>query len=126
MKLKFFLSFSFVVLMFSSCEFGQGMLMGLSSLGTPTSGGYVPTTMPIATSSAFSSGGYTGGASSGSSGSSSSTSSRMCRVCVGSGKCRTCNGKGWYYDTGMGLGTKRNCPNCSDGKCTSCGGSGKK
>lgn len=112
----------------ASCSFGEGMLMGLSSLGTPMGsmasvgalGGY---SMPVS-----SVGGYSSGSSSSSSSSSSGSSSseRFCRLCVGSGKCRTCNGKGRYYDTSFGVSKWIDCPNCSDGRCTSCGGSGKR
>ncbi len=46
-----------------------------------------------------------------------------CPVCLGSGKCNTCNGKHWYYFAGNQI----TCPNCKpNGACSSCGGSGKK
>ena len=55
---------------------------------------------------------------------SSTTTGRQCDVCRGSGKCRTCNGKRVYWiSTSAGQGP---CPNCSDGKCRSCGGTGKR
>lgn len=56
--------------------------------------------------------------------SSSSGSERSCRVCYGSGKCRTCNGNMTYWDSLNG--NRKKCPNCSNGLCTSCGGFGKK
>ena len=66
--------------------------------------------------------------SSSSTSSSSSSSGRQCRLCLGSGKCKTCNGKGWYYDNAFGLDRDYVCPNCHnhDGKCSSCGGSGRR
>lgn len=73
------------------------------------------------------------GSSTSSSGSSSSssgtsrTSSKDCHRCLGTGKCQTCNGRG-YYDT-IGVGSGRHaCPNCAsnhNGKCASCNGTGK-
>ena len=123
MKIKTLLSIFSMTLLLSSCgDFGQGVLMGLSSMGTAPMGGYMPATMPVGNATyvpnTVSSVGY--------SGSSSSSSGRSCRVCYGTGKCRTCNGKHWYYDSSFGIGKKQICPNCSDGRCTSCGGSGKR
>ena len=57
-------------------------------------------------------------------GTSSSSSGRSCGVCYGSGKCRTCNGNGTFWDSLNG--NRKKCPNCTNGLCTSCGGSGKK
>ena len=56
----------------------------------------------------------------------STTGSKDCGVCHGSGKCNTCNGNGHYTVIGIGSGTHL-CPNCKnhDGKCSSCGGTGK-
>ena len=84
------------------------------------------TSAPAYTAPVVSGGGasYTSGSSSTAASSSSSGSSRSCGVCYGLGKCRTCNGKGSYFDELNG-NTKK-CPNCTDGRCTSCGGSGKK
>lgn len=48
---------------------------------------------------------------------------KTCHSCHGSGICNTCNGKGWYERLGV-KGTM-NCPNCSNGKCSICGGTGK-
>lgn len=48
---------------------------------------------------------------------------QTCLRCHGSGRCATCNGKGWYYSP-FGTG-KIACPNCTDGRCSACGGSGK-
>lgn len=46
-----------------------------------------------------------------------------CLSCGGSGKCKTCNGRHWYYGY---TGNQITCPNCKpDGACTHCGGSGK-
>jgi len=44
----------------------------------------------------------------------------------GSGKCNTCNGKGYYYNE-FDLSKKVLCPNCPNrsGKCSSCRGTGK-
>lgn len=56
-----------------------------------------------------------------------STSSRLCGVCYGSGKCNTCNGRGYYTAIGIGSGTHA-CPNCRNhnGLCSSCNGTGKR
>ena len=59
---------------------------------------------------------------------SSSSSGSMCRLCAGTGKCKTCNGKGYYYNP-LDISKTVACPNCQrnhNGVCSSCGGSGKK
>lgn len=48
---------------------------------------------------------------------------KTCHGCHGSGKCNTCNGKGWYER--LGVSGAMNCPNCSNGRCSICGGSGQ-
>ncbi|MBQ6063395.1 MAG: hypothetical protein IJK87_07155 [Prevotella sp.] len=74
-----------------------------------------------------------GGSSSSSSSTSSSSysysnnsSGRDCGLCHGSGKCNTCNGKGWYYGE-LSMTTKLTCPNCPNhnGRCSSCNGTGR-
>lgn len=45
-----------------------------------------------------------------------------CPMCLGLGKCSTCNGKGWYNNH-YTSGTVR-CPNCRNGNCTKCNGNG--
>lgn len=59
---------------------------------------------------------------------SSSSSGSRCRLCLGTGKCQTCNGKGWYYDNAFGLSRDYICPNCPNhnGKCNFCNGTGKR
>lgn len=49
-----------------------------------------------------------------------------CRLCYGSGDCRTCEGRGYYYNS-FNLTERLPCPNCyqHNGKCSSCGGTGK-
>lgn len=47
-----------------------------------------------------------------------------CRHCFGSGKCSSCNGKGWEYNE-YGLGGTHDCPNCTNGDCPYCHGTGK-
>ena len=49
-----------------------------------------------------------------------------CTICHGSGKCNTCNGKGYYTNLGLGSGTHP-CPNCPNhsGRCQWCNGTGK-
>ncbi len=47
-----------------------------------------------------------------------------CSTCNGTGKCRTCNGKGWYTEMGIG-GGNHDCPNCNNGNCQWCNGTGK-
>lgn len=72
-----------------------------------------------------------GGSSSSSSNSSSSSTKKlngsMCQLCAGTGKCKTCEGKGYYYNP-LDLSKTVLCPNCHNhnGKCSSCGGTGKK
>ncbi|MDO5482972.1 MAG: hypothetical protein Q4F47_08050 [Bacteroidaceae bacterium] len=46
-----------------------------------------------------------------------------CRSCLGQKKCNTCNGKGWFYPTASSTST--DCPNCTNGNCSVCNGSGK-
>lgn len=62
-----------------------------------------------------------------SSSSSSSSSGKMCRLCAGTGTCKTCTGRGYYYNP-LDLSKTVLCPNCHnhDGKCSSCGGTGYK
>ena len=47
---------------------------------------------------------------------------KTCHGCHGSGKCKNCNGKGWFERLGV-KGTM-DCPNCTNGKCSICGGTG--
>lgn len=49
-----------------------------------------------------------------------------CGVCYGTGKCRTCGGRGTVTNLGIGSGTHP-CPNCPNhsGRCQWCNGSGK-
>ena len=57
----------------------------------------------------------------------STSNSRDCRRCLGSGKCQTCNGKGYYYNP-LDMSKAVSCPNCAsnhNGRCASCNGSGK-
>jgi tetratricopeptide (TPR) repeat protein len=65
--------------------------------------------------------------SSNSSNQSRSSNTPDCRVCNGLGDCRTCWGKGWIYNS-FGMRGTVPCPNCHnhDGRCTSCGGTGKR
>ena len=65
------------------------------------------------------------GSSSGSSNSQSRVYRKDCHLCLGSGKCRTCNGSHSYINP---LTNKYvTCPNCKpNGACSLCGGSGKK
>jgi len=49
---------------------------------------------------------------------------KMCRSCYGTGRCHTCNNK--YGDLHNGwTGDYVDCPNCIDGRCSRCGGTGK-
>lgn len=52
--------------------------------------------------------------------------SKDCTICHGSGKCNTCNGKGYYTGLGINSGTHL-CPNCPNhsGRCQWCNGTGK-
>jgi len=51
------------------------------------------------------------------------TKEESCPQCHGSGLCSTCNGKGLVISTYTQKWAP--CPNCTNGKCTRCGGSGK-
>ncbi len=59
--------------------------------------------------------------------SSSNSSGRMCQLCAGTGRCKTCEGKGYYYNP-LNLSQTVLCPNCHNhnGKCSSCSGTGKR
>lgn len=54
---------------------------------------------------------------------SSSQSQRSCRICHGTKKCWTCNGTRRVAN-GFGLQGYHECPNCKDGLCSHCHGSG--
>lgn len=127
---------------FSSCsimgDVMQGMAQGVASYpmygyGMSYNTGYMgyvaPTTVPsysyTASGTSASSGSSSYSSSSYSSSSSSSSSGKMCGLCVGSGDCKTCNGKGYYYSS-FDLSKTIACPNCRNhnGKCSSCGGTG--
>ena len=73
-------------------------------------------------------GGNYGGSYGGSSGSSSSSSGRTCISCSGSGKCKTCQGSGWYYRDSYYTGSGRTPTECAickgNGKCGTCYGLG--
>lgn len=59
---------------------------------------------------------------------SNSTSGTMCKRCAGSGDCKTCDGKGFFYNP-YDLTKTVACPNCEsnhNGKCASCHGTGTK
>ena len=45
-------------------------------------------------------------------------------MCHGLGKCWTCSGKGWEYNK-LGVDGVHDCPNCSNGECSHCHGTGK-
>lgn len=78
-------------------------------------------------SSSSSSSSMSSSSSSGSSGSSSTSSGKMCRLCAGTGNCKTCSGRGYYYNP-LDLSKTVLCPNCHNhnGKCSSCSGTGYK
>ena len=61
-----------------------------------------------------------------SSSSTTTSNGNMCRKCAGTGDCKTCEGKGFFYNT-FDISKKVLCPNCHEhnGKCTSCNGTGK-
>lgn len=54
------------------------------------------------------------------------TEPKDCGVCYGTGKCRTCGGRGTVTNLGIGSGTHP-CPNCPNhsGRCQWCNGTGK-
>lgn len=47
---------------------------------------------------------------------------KECHICRGMKKCTTCNGKGWIRHTMTN--TTGDCPNCTNGLCSTCGGDG--
>ena len=55
----------------------------------------------------------------------SSSSPKSCRFCAGLGSCKTCGGRGFYFNS-HNLSQAVTCPNCKnhDGLCTHCGGTG--
>ena len=57
--------------------------------------------------------------------SNSSTSERRCDHCHGSGRCSTCNGNYTHWVGYVGA-TPKHCPNCSNGACRWCNGTGKR
>ena len=55
------------------------------------------------------------------------SSGKDCVMCLGSGNCKTCDGKGWYYNS-FNISKTVLCPNCDhdhNGKCSHCHGTGK-
>ena len=58
--------------------------------------------------------------------SSSKSGGQTCYLCHGTKKCWTCNGKMWYLESDFGTGKRLKCPNCTDGWCSHCHGSGLK
>ena len=52
---------------------------------------------------------------------------KMCGLCAGTGHCKSCDGRGYYYNS-FDLSKMVTCPNCHnhDGKCSSCNGFGYK
>lgn len=73
---------------------------------------------------------YSESSSNSSSGNQSSTVNsrgKSCRLCAGLGTCKTCSGRGYYYNP-LDLRRTVACPNCHnhDGRCSSCGGTGYK
>lgn len=63
---------------------------------------------------------YSGGYNDGST--SIQTSPGVCRACYGSGKCHNCGGDGLYQN--MFTGEQIACPNCTNGVCWKCDGTG--
>lgn len=58
---------------------------------------------------------------------SSSSYQKDCQFCYGLGDCRTCSGKGYYFNP-LNLSQRLLCPNCKNhnGRCVHCNGTGKK
>lgn len=69
--------------------------------------------------------GYSTGSSNGNGNRTTKTYQKDCPQCLGSGKCRTCNGT--HRDINPLTNRYVTCPNCgTDGRCRACGGTGKK
>lgn len=137
----------------SSCsgDFWQGMAAGFGSIGSypmySTGGGTVAAPVNTGTTGSFGtfpattftfdaapstvavpaySGGSVSTSSSSSSYSGSSSSSSngtTCPMCHGIKKCWTCNGKQTYHNPLTGKMVS--CPNCTNGLCSKCGGTGR-
>lgn len=121
---------------FNSCGTALEVIGGLATLAlmpdTPQSSSYYyqPTSMSSSYSGGYySSSGYSSSSSYTTTASSATSSSgRMCQLCAGSGQCKTCMGRGYYYSS-FGSSTKLSCPNCDrnhNGNCSSCHGTGKR
>ena len=112
------------LLTFCSSDFWS--VFGSTMMGIPMGGMYGAPA--YSGGSSYSSGSSVSSTSTRSSTRSSSTSSsgRMCRLCVGTGKCKTCNGSGIARDEQFGTGKTYKCPNCNgNGRCFSCNGTGR-
>lgn len=149
MKAHLFALALFVMSLTSCDTFWQGMAQGMGTYGmyggfmpmgyvappvvapSPVTPMTIPTfvpgvdysSMPMVSSPSSSSSSTTSSNSS----YSGSSSSRDCRHCMGTGKCQTCNGRGYYDEIGIGSG-RHACPNCAsnhNGKCALCNGTGK-
>lgn len=71
----------------------------------------------------MSNGAATSGSNSVKSSSTGGSSTKICHICHGTKKCRTCNGQRTYINP---LTNKRvACPNCTNGWCSRCNGTGK-
>ena len=128
---------------FSSCSFMedvmQGMAQGIGTYpmyGYGLSSGYNASFPSYTSSTTVPTSSYTSSSSSASTGtssytrstsSSSSSSGKMCHLCAGTGDCKSCEGKGFFYNP-YDITKKVLCPNCSNhnGKCSSCRGTGYK
>lgn len=126
-----------------SCSTALEVIGGLAAIAMMPDGSqgatsyYQPTMMTPSNSNAYYTGNYYSSvnnsyaSTSGSYSSSTSTSStkgKMCTLCAGSGQCKTCMGRGYYYSS-FNSSTKLSCPNCErnhNGVCSSCHGAGRR
>lgn len=117
-----------------SCEpaVWQGVAAGLMGVNTNRysygySSGYSTSSNAYTTSYPTGSS-YSSGSSSSSSSSTTTrtaSSSQPCHLCHGTKKCWTCNGTR-RVQNGYGVKGYHECPNCTDGWCSHCHGTGKK
>ena len=120
--------------LFTSCaELMQGLATGLQTFGNSGYGGgmggygsayrYTFPTTSVVTAPVYSSTGYSSSSNVNTNTTATSSSSGTpCRLCHGTKKCWTCYGKRTYKSSITGADLV--CPNCTNGLCSHCHGTG--